>query len=198
MRLSLIILFLLLFSSVSFSQDIPAYNMAKDRFGMIVGYGNQDYITVDYDYKVVFFQFQHYRRLLKKRGWGIDWHSQPQFNVTRYLQSPNAKEYKTGIEFGVNGSLFFYKNFFVDKLIAYASISSGPHFVSGVPDRQSRGFIFSDNWFVGAQIKMGERLWLDIRPLFRHISNLGITNPNGGVNNAVYSLGILWLPKEKE
>jgi hypothetical protein len=66
-------------------------------------------------------------------------------------------------------------------------------FISGTPERQSSGFIFSDNLFIGLDIQLIDNLYMDIRPGFRHISNLGLQDPNWGVHSFVLSGGLLFI-----
>ncbi|MBM3441042.1 MAG: acyloxyacyl hydrolase, partial [Bacteroidetes bacterium] len=60
------------------------------------------------------------------------------------------------------------------------------------PTRQARGFIFSDNAFGGVNLKCAKHTWIDLRIGFRHISNAGLREPNGGVNNLMLSGGFIF------
>ena len=77
-----------------------------------------------------------------------------------------------------------------EVLYLYGLISSGPHYVSGTPERQADGFIFSDNLLLGLNVKLFEKIYLDLRSGFRHISNAGLNHPNGGVNDLVLNGGV--------
>ena len=65
-----------------------------------------------------------------------------------------------------------------------------PHYVSGTPQRQVDGFIFSDNFLIGLNEKLLENTYIDFRSVFRHISNVGLNHANGGVNDLVLSGGV--------
>ena len=194
---------------------------SKHRMGFIVGYGGQNFeqlvndlhpdhrvpmlgylegqgkdvnspgLSVTYDYQVLFLQLQYYYAFLRRNSWGLDLLVQPQINRTRFKHVDSDLSEVKGFEFGVNVGVLIRKNFFRDHLSLYFLISSGPHYVSGTPQRQSEGFIFSDNFFVGLNLKIYNRIYLDLRPGFRHISNAGLKHPNGGVNDLVLSAGVM-------
>jgi hypothetical protein len=117
--------------------------------------------------------------------------AQPQFNISRFREKDSIPEIAGGLEFGLNGGILFRVYMLDDRISPYLCISAGPHYVSGVPDRQSPGFIFSDNLFTGLQIKLSNSFYLDLRFGFRHISNAGLQNPNGGVNNWFGNMGFV-------
>ncbi len=203
------------------AQDSNLFNDSKHRIGFIAGFGEQNVdqlfseinernamkirnylisiginpdeagLGVRYDYQVVFFQLQYYWAFLRRETWGLDLLIQPQYNLTKYRYIDNVPDELNGFEFGVNAGLLIRKNIFKDFLSIYAFISLGPHYVSGTPQRQSKGFIFSDNFFIGLNIKLFKNTYLDLRPGFRHISNASLTHPNGGLNDFVISGGIL-------
>ena len=218
--LIVVILFFIKGSSLS-AQGISLFDDSKHRIGFITGFGgenlsqllddinekdamklrnyltsiginpNKEGLNVKYDYQVQFFQLQYYWSFLSKETWGLDLLAQPQYNLTRYRHVDNIPDEVKGYEIGINLGVLIRKNFFKNILSLYGFISSGPHYVSGTPQRQSSGFIFSDNFFVGMNIKLFKNTYLDLRPGFRHISNAGLTHPNRGVNDLIISGGIL-------
>ena len=203
------------------AQDSNLFNNSKHRIGFIAGFGGQNVnqllskinesdaevlrefliskglnpdevgLNVQYDYQVKFFQAQYYWAFLRRQTWGLDLLVQPQYNLTKFRHIDNISDEINGFEFGINVGVLIRKNIFKDFLSMYAFISSGPHYVSGTPQRQSTGFIFSDNFFIGLNIKLFKNTYLDLRPGFRHISNASLTHTNGGLNDFVISGGIL-------
>ncbi len=173
------------------AQDNDSLTKSKHSIGLITGYGSQSNLNVQYEYEVTFFQFQYYWTFLPKRTWGLDILVQPQYNLMTFKHINNSSIQKNGYEFGLNVGVLIRKNIFKDLLNMYAFVSAGPHYVSGAPQRQSAGFIFSDNVFVGLNIKLFRKTYFDVRPGFRHISNAGLKKPNRGINNLVISGGIL-------
>lgn len=207
-RMYLIMAMVFLSANALFAQDTSLFNNSKHRVGFVKAFGYQTTLTAvpnlaggikyeevglnaDYDYEVEFYQAQLYYGFLRKKTWGLDLLVQPQYNTTRYRLVGKDSEKLKGYEFGVNLGVLIRKNVFKDFLSFYAVLSVGPHYVSGVPQRQSKGFIFSDNLFIGSNIKLYKNIYLDIRSGIRHISNASLTEKNGGVNNLISSLGIM-------
>ena len=209
---------ILLCSNFSYSQGL-IFNGKRNKIGFDFGYGGQNLnmlldkispndaasirnyfisiginpdsagLAVSYNYKVYFFQFQYYYSFLRKKTWGIDLLVQPQYNITKFRETDNTVEQKKGYETGLNVGVLARKNVWKDFLSFYLLISAGPHYVSGTLERQSKGFIFSDNLSVGINMKLAKRLYLDIRPGFRHISNAGLKQPNRGINTITLNGG---------
>lgn len=203
------------------AQENHDFNGSKHRVGFIVGFGGQTmghFLTglnqnetgvlrtflaargvnpeekglgVEYDYQVKFFQAQYFLGFVRRPSWGLDILVQPQFNTTRFKPIENGLFHRDGFEFGVNAGILIRKTFFNDFLGVYAFISAGPQYVSETPDRQARGFIFSDNIFTGLNIRIFRDAYLDIRPGLRHLSNAGLQAPNRGINKMILSGGLL-------
>ncbi len=146
-------------------------------------------IWVNYYYQVYFLQFQFFYTFMQKENFSMDLLVQPQTNFTLYRTRDTVTNYYNGFECGLNVGVVMRKTL-SDLLSVYLIISSGPHYVSGVPERQSPGFLFSDNIFAGAKVKLGDDLYFDLRPGFRHISNANLQKPNGGVNTLVFNFGL--------
>lgn len=163
----------------------------RHKWGFEFGYGEQGSLKVDYFYKVYTLQYQYYFTLLGKEKWALEFLAQPQFNISRFKETNDSETITRGHEYGLNGGFLIRGFFWEDRISPYFVISAGPHHVSGVPDRQAPGFIFSDNSFVGLNIGLMESLYLDLRFGFRHISNAGLQHPNGGINDWVGNAGFV-------
>lgn len=172
-------------------QNEKDISLPRHKIGFIYGQGDQSLLNVKYRYRVKFFQFQYFYVLKQKPNWSIDLLVQPQFNMTRFRYQDNIQLESNGYEYGVNFGILLRKNMYKDILSSYASISFGPHYVSGAPSRQTSGFIFSDNVFIGLTVKLDKNIYFDLRPGFRHISNANLVKPNRGVNNMMISGGII-------
>ncbi|WNJ17995.1 acyloxyacyl hydrolase [Pontibacter sp. G13] len=192
---------------------------SRHRYGFSVGYGFQDLgmierhlpigwqhslaekevdlskvlnLNVRYYYEVTLFQLEHAIALINKPTWKLELISIPQFN-TVYLRPIDSEEvYKRGFEFGINTGLVIRKSFWKNRLGIYFLGSTGPHFVSDTPGRQHPGFIFSDNFMLGGTVKLFKGLHFDVRNGIRHISNLSIWQPNGGVNTFMMNAGFFY------
>jgi len=72
----------------------------------------------------------------------------------------------------------------------HASITSGPYYYSAQVERQAPGFLFSDNFSLGAYFQLGNALQLNSQVRWRHLSNAGLMLPNNGINTVHVVLGI--------
>jgi hypothetical protein len=181
------------------SSDQPRYRFQTGfqlEVGVKSGKANQ---TPDYMYKPVMVQFEFQKPISSSRNstWYLDYFIQPQFNTVKYQEGLFTNSNPTtvaGWETGINAGLIVYKSFFKtasgEKAVGYFLASSGPHYVSSTPSRQSKGFIFSDNWRFGVRIPVHKGLSLDLRGGRRHISNANLNPPNGGINNKVAGVGL--------
>ncbi|MEL7193656.1 MAG: acyloxyacyl hydrolase [Bacteroidota bacterium] len=172
------------------AQETKSPKISPSHIGFIYGYGDQSLLAVNYDYRVAFFQPQLYYTILDRSNWNLELLLQPQYNLTEFRQVDFLPDESEGFELGLNVGVLLRKNLLKDIVSVYILGSIGPHYVSGVPKRQSTGFIFSDNFFLGLSLKISSRVYLDLRPGIRHISNAGLQERNGGVNNTILSGGI--------
>ncbi|HVE60854.1 MAG TPA: acyloxyacyl hydrolase, partial [Chitinophagaceae bacterium] len=163
---------------------------ARHKLGFITGYGNEKAFNVMYTYEVIFFQFQYYYSLLEKKGWGVELLLQPQYNITKYKNGFSGEEKMNGHEFGLNMGFLVRKNIVKGIFSSYVIISAGPHYISGAPERQADGFIFSDNFLAGISVKVFKSVYIDVRGGFRHLSNAGFENPNKGINSLILNTGL--------
>lgn len=192
MKKLLLSLFLIVFAFAATAQDQKIFGGDRHKIGFVAGYGDQTKVDVDYTYNVTFFNMQYYFSLLRKKTWALEVISQPQFNLTEFRYQNKDIETLKGYEFGLNIGLLARRNFFQDKLSLYTFLSSGPHYISEAPDRQVPGFIFSDNLFIGFNVKAYQKWYFDARLGFRHISNAGFANPNRGINNMIVNGGFFY------
>jgi hypothetical protein len=189
--LVLLICFIVFIPKVNAQEDL-IFHGHRHKVGFISGYGDQFFLDVSYSYHVYFLQAQYYYSLVRKQSWSLEVLLQPQYNLTSYRPVDSDPDRRNGYEYGLNAAILIRKNLEEDHFSLYAFLGTGPHYVSDTPKRQANGFIFSDNLFIGANIKLIPNLYLDIRPGFRHISNLGLQDPNWGIHTFVMSGGLLF------
>ena len=188
MCLFLVILVHLSIISNSYAQgEEPVKKQHK--IGFNYGYGSQFAINVNYTYKVRLFQLQYYYPLLTRKNVSLEFTSQPQFNLSYYNDTPNSATFYRGYEFGLNEGFLARRYFLKKSMSLYSLLGTGPHYVSGVPERQTPGFIFADYLYLGTSIKVTKKAFLDFRAGIRHISNAKLRLPNGGINNFVTNIG---------
>jgi len=186
----IIIVVLLISSNTLFSQGDNLFKNKKHRIGFNVGYGGQTCLNVKYYYEIKLYKAQYYYAFLLRKSWGLDLLLQPQYNTTKFRLKGNAEDEIEAIEFGINAGVLIRKNFFNDFISLYAGISGGPHYISETSQRQQKGYVFSDNLFIGLSMRLFKNIYLDLRTGFRHISSAGISEPNRGINNSVIGGGI--------
>src|SRR5476651_1711692 len=205
------VLFLFIGLTISYlsatAQD-TLFNGRRNKIGFTIGQGFQ-YIgqlngtknrtialATNYYYKVDFYQLQYYFSGLRKKKFGIDILVQPQYNTTKYkyYRDSDATPYLTGHEAGVNLGFLYRWNFTRDNASFYISVSTGPHFISGAPDREVPGFVFSNNFNAGINLRVYKNLYADLRAGIRHASNLGFKVPNAGLNDLTLNEGfvVVW------
>ena len=191
-RLPLIFSITLLFFSFCLSK--PAFS--QHSIGLIIGSGSEKLGTIvdlgfDYKYRVKFHKLQYNYTFWERRTWSLDAVGILQLNTSKYLNTASESNYTQGYELGFNVGVALRKRIYKDYLSCYALLSTGPHYISGAPARQIDGFIFSDNLFIGFDIKLVDNIYLNIRPGFRHISNAETRHPNLGINSFALTGGII-------
>lgn len=96
-------------------------------------------------------------------------------------------------EFGFNLGLMYQLSLSPDMMLA-AALGSGPYYITVDTRRQARGFIFSDNFELGLTYHPPQsHTALQLRARYRHISNAGLENPNGGIDNLFVIAGVTHL-----
>jgi len=165
------------------------FGESQHKIGFMIGYGNQNLLNMVYNYDVTFFLPQYYFTWVRREKWNIEVSAQPQFNLTEFEHINHSGDFEKGYEYGLNAGFLYRRKLITNHLNAYVALTSGPHYVSGTPDRQVPGFIFSDNLFGGFDIRITKKAYLDIRANMRHISNASIKQPNRGVNTFGFEAG---------
>ncbi len=115
------------------------------------------------------------------------------FNIygeVQLAQSFASTSLRTDYEFGFNMGLT-YRHHLSKELQILGSIGAGPHYVTVDTRRQADGFIFSDNFEAGFVywISAHETV-VNCKVRYRHISNAGLQEPNGGIDNLFVVVGV--------
>ncbi len=174
----------------------------RDKIRVLTGWGfqylgqilpihdNSYGLGTPYDYRVTFFEMQYQRKLKAYKSSSIDLLLMPQINSTTLKKEDENTFLQQGHELGVNVGISIRKSPANKPYSYYLALSSGPHYTSDTPGRQTPGFIFSDNLFVGLDYEVFTNANVSFQFGFRHISNAGISNPNGGINNVIGKIGV--------
>lgn len=147
-------------------------------------FGKEQYA---YDYDVRLYSLAASFQLFEKKNWTGRIVLIPQYNTSYYFSEP-ANAYLDGFEYGVNAGLRIHYSIF--RMSPYILASLGPHYISGSPDRQAPGFIFSDNIGMGLEYSLNAQWQLSAGAGFRHLSNASLKKPNGGINSFIYSMNL--------
>lgn len=116
------------------------------------------------------------------------------YGEAQLVQAIHGINYQTEYEFGGNLG-FMFQQPLVKHLNLQAAIGSGPHYVTIDTRRQANGFIFSDNFELGFRWFIPKiQTTVSLNSRFRHISNAGLQEPNGGIDNlfVVFGIGTIW------
>ncbi|HEU4470256.1 MAG TPA: acyloxyacyl hydrolase [Flavisolibacter sp.] len=150
--------------------------------GAMVGFGNA--FSDNTYYKIFYFAGDFSWSFSKPRKKDfLAWYAEPQVNPVRTRRPWD-------IEFGVNLGLRNYIKI-NEGLYLYQMIGAGPHYMSARLERQARGFIFSDNFAVGAFTKLNKKnLLLNLQFRMRHLSNANLKLPNRGINSYNFLVGL--------
>jgi hypothetical protein len=162
--------------------------------GVLTGFGHGiDSLNIpEGRYVPVFFMAHFGWDPLKNKEWkktipGIfTIYFQPQFNPVFVRKAGKTVK---DIEFGLNiGFKHMYP--ITSGWYAYMFIAAGPHFISVHTIKQTRGFIFSDNFGVGTSVFIKRDLALNFEFRLRHLSNGDTRQPNQGINTFNYHIGV--------
>lgn len=172
-----------------------AQNVGKEspelRFGFMTGVGRHWLLDVNYDYQLILLQPQIYYRFYARKLHAVEMLLLPQVNASFWTDNKQSGVLKRDFEFGLNWGLVLRQMFARKNAGVYSLITTGPHYVSDVPQRQSPGFLFASQLGAGFTFKLTESASIDIRTSYRHISNAGLKEPNAGVESWLFLAGII-------
>jgi len=172
------------------SQASSSFSNSKHSVGLLYGFGDQCLLNESYEYTTNYFGIQYNYRLKSYATWHIEITSEAQWNQTNYRPVDLLEERAHGYEIGVSGGFLFRKFVHQKTQGIYSLCTIGPHYTSGTPERQSDGFLFASSAFIGAFTSISKTLRFEIRYGFRHISNANLKQPNGGVNQIIWNVGL--------
>jgi hypothetical protein len=115
--------------------------------------------------------------------------SLPHFGIAQFS---NKSEYELGINMILELAYVLSK-----KSTLSLNMGTGPHYISVETTNQANGFIFSDMLYLSFNHKIKKTIF-GLFTGFRHISNAGFKEPNGGINNYTAGLIISKLIKKSQ
>lgn len=188
---SFILFFLLQFCTV-YSQS------QKDRFvlGFACGTG-EELENNDYTYTNSFYKIHLAFVVGKTKHVGFEAVLQPEINLgthqllNKYFVKPDEPNYEelrekyTKLK-DVNSYILnigiIVRTPLSEGVSVYALGSIGPMLTDTETERLSDGFAFSDVIAIGISLKVSRKMFFDLRPSLRHVSNAGFQGSNAGFN----------------
>lgn len=179
-------IFLISFSAFSQTEVDSFIHKHFQTVGSLIGYGTS--VTPKTGYQIYFLLGDYSKSFhVPKRKDFAAWYAEPQFN---FVKGDNTKKGSVDYEFGLNLGIRNYVKI-NEGFYFYQMLGSGPHYISAIVVRQVNGFIFSDNMGIGTLLRLTQKnLFLNFQAVFRHISNAGLNNPNGGINSVNFTIGL--------
>ena len=144
----------------------------------------QEQLPENYSYDPLFFTARF--PIFNKKKRPLSFYTEPQFVVT----TP-PKEFRTAFEMGVNLGIQ-YSFWETDKRKWAVALGVGPHYLSLETSLQRKGFLFSDNIELGYYQLLSERMGIQLKTRFRHLSNANLQQPNLGIDNLFVMVGVFW------
>jgi hypothetical protein len=152
--------------------------------------GGQALMAVDYRHRIVVLAPE---RRVVLRLWGRwRWEGMVQPTVVRVIGWTEDSRLKEGHpwEMGVSGGLLLGRSGSGGRLFPYVGPGFGVHYLWLSVPRQSRGPAFCSQLYGGVRVSVADCWALDVRAGFRHVSNAGMSSPNGGINHCVLRVGV--------
>jgi hypothetical protein len=186
---------LFLSAFILISADLCARNPQSSRFI------NQPAVGVMVQYGVSFYELPEafaYRPVLIGANLRFPvWQSSKKINLAIDLVPHIGFASTAGMnrEFGINVQFNTVVELSEKSLLA-CIVGAGPHFVDVVTERQAAGFLFSDNFLLAFRRKFtgsNHDFELSFTAGFRHLSNASLQQPNGGIDNIIFGVGLARL-----
>ncbi|MBT8235185.1 MAG: acyloxyacyl hydrolase [Bacteroidia bacterium] len=169
-------------------------NPERNKIGLFYGFGGQslEFVKLDlnYQYDIRQIEIQYSYKLFPGRILDFDVLVSPQINLSRYRNEVYDGIEIQGAEWGFAAGIAPSLHSEDQGIAIYLLLSTGPMYITGSPERQSRGINFSSNFMTGINVHVLKNMDLDFRTGFRHLSNANIRYPNGGLNNLIWSVGL--------
>ena len=164
----------------------------KASWGVGFAIGGQGLLQVDYLYRIGVLMPER-RKIVRERGdWRWEAIVQPQWVFTSRRADGISMGKDRPWELGLSGGLSLGRCRPPSVVQPYVGMAIGPHFLSVSMRRQSAGPAFCSQLFAGVRHRLGPHLDMDLRGGFQHVSNAGMSSPNGGINHSF--LGV-WLSR---
>lgn len=205
MKLNLIFIFCLWFSTFGFSQDsIPRYKWL--RTGFTFGYASQNTFIKqenDYTFESKIVKFSNHFKLHRSNKNQFEILIEPSYYKSqhqmlnfwyishtvensdelraKYMTLKSINEYVLNI--GI-----LYRRLLSSNSSVFALLNSGPMYIDTDTERLKKGFAFSDILAFGYNFRY-KTISFDVKCMYRHVSNANLQKPNFGLNTVGIELG---------
>lgn len=154
-------------------------------------FGLVHYLT-PYDYELVLFDLSYTLQVWNRKAKTIDFVARLNAAGARFAE-PSGPPWKNSGEFGAAFGLRYCMPIAGSDHSAYLMVLFGPHHITDAPQRQVPGFVVNNSGSGGVLIKVADKISLDLCAGWRHLSNAGLKEPNGGINTVLAQVGlVIW------
>lgn len=171
-----------------FAQNLAA----QTQLGFAVAYGGQEFLHVNYHHQAYLLKAQLRRPLFRSKPTQLVLGLSPQCGWHRYRPVDSFPDYQSAYEYGLELSIALQYRQPSAPIETFLSFRIGPQYVAGLPSRQAAGLVFSSGFMLGFNYWWRPKMGLSLRTGFRHWSNAGLQQPNGGIDHLLLELGFLW------
>jgi hypothetical protein len=191
---------------------INTYSQEKNtpiKYGFVYGFGEQGifpFTDDDYLYETKSYKAQLNYVFKEKGSFSFEFNIEPSVFISKhqllnkhFIRPDYGSDYleerdrqttkKTMKELSLGIGVISRYNF-TENMSVYALGSVGPMIIDTRTERMAKGFAFSDILSFGLSYKI-EKIILDLRYGYRHVSNFQLKSPNSGYNSTNFEIGFL-------
>lgn len=148
-------------------------------------------LRTPYEYQLTGLQLSYGHALSGSKHSVLDLVSELNAGLVRFGE-PKGPPWKQAGEFGMAFGLRAGARPNGGRTMLHSMVLFGPHHITDSPRRQVPGFVINSNAFAGVMIPIAHQSSIDFRLGWRHLSNAGIREPNGGINTIMVQVGFVF------
>lgn len=161
---------------------LSKFSLTESTF--IVGYGNGNLSEGDYEHVALIwhlgFDLKRLFTRLQEHSGVLSLALEPKINP---VFNPDT-DVEVGISFGLK-----YRYPISETWSVYVLGSVGPHLITVQTKDQANGLVFFDTVGAGFAFFLTKQAAINLEYRFRHVSNAGIKEPNGGIDSHIVAIG---------
>ena len=148
-------------------------------------------LRTPYEYQLTGLQLSYGHALSGSKHTVLDLVSELNAGLVRFGE-PKGPPWKRAGEFGMAFGLRAGALLNGGRTMLHSMFLLGPHHISDSPNRQAPGFVINSAAFTGVMMPITYQSSIDLRLGWRHLSNAGIREPNGGTNTIMVQVGFVF------